>query len=122
MPESGPGRDDKKKLLLALLLGLPVNAFADNAPGLVERETLAPHHQRQMQMAVWYPAEAGEVSLFAGNAVFKDGEVRREAAPASGKHPLILLSHDMGGPYLSINWLASGLAAKGAVVLRCSLR
>lgn len=106
-----------KKLLLALLLGLPVNAYADNIPGLVEREIPAPHHQRQMQMAVWYPAKAGQVSLFAENAVFKGGEVRHDAEPAPGKHPLILLSHGMGGSYLSLNWLASGLAAKGAVVV-----
>jgi predicted dienelactone hydrolase len=106
-----------KKLLIALLLGLPLQAWAGDTPGLMEREISAPHHGRQMQTAVWYPADSGPVSLFADNAVFMGGDVRRDAVPQQGKHPVILLSHGMGGTYLSLNWLASGLAQKGAIVV-----
>ena len=55
--------------------------------------------------------------MFANNAVFQGGDIRRDAALAPGKHPLILMSHGMGGTYLGLNWLASGLASKGAIVV-----
>ena len=59
----------------------------------------------------------GKTELFADNPVFIGGEVRRDAKPTLGKRPIVLLSHGMGGTYLSLNWLASGLAEKGAIVI-----
>ena len=90
---------------------------AGEAPGLMERNIDAPHHGRAMPLAVWYPAAKGATEIFAENAVFQGGEVRRDAQPSPGKHPIVLLSHGMGGSYLSLNWLASGLAEKGAIVV-----
>lgn len=106
-----------KKLLLCLFLGLPAPALAEDAPGLLEREIVALHHGRQMQMAMWYPATEGATEMFAENAVFQGDNIRRNAPLTAGKHPLILLSHGMGGSYLSLNWLATGLASKGAIVV-----
>ncbi len=70
-----------------------------------------------MGLAVWYPAESGAETVFAENPVFRGGLVRKGAVPRPGKHPVVMLSHGMGGSYLSLNWLASGLAARGAVVV-----
>ena len=107
-----------KHLLLSLALLLPLNAaLAAEPPGLLRREVAAPHHGRTMEMAVWYPGEGGTETMFAENPVFKGGMVREGAAPLPGKHPVVLLSHGMGGTYLSLNWLASGLAERGAVVV-----
>jgi predicted dienelactone hydrolase len=103
--------------LIVLSLLFSNQAFADNAPGLTEREIVAPHHARNMQMAIWYPTTEGNTELFADNAVFQGGNIKRNAPPAKGKHPIVLLSHGMAGTYLSLNWLASGLAAKGAIVI-----
>ncbi len=106
-----------KRYLLCLSLLMSTQAMALEAPGLVTREIAAPHHGRQMDTAIWYPASAGKTEVFAENPIFVGGEVRRDAVPAAGRHPVILLSHGMGGTYLSLNWLASGLAARGAVVV-----
>ncbi len=106
-----------KYVLASLSFILSAQAMAENAPGLVERSIEAPHHGRQMTMAIWYPAEKGSVERFAENAVFQGGDVQRDARPRKGKYPVILMSHGMGGSYLSLNWLASGLTEKGAIVV-----
>ncbi len=102
-------------LVTSLLFTISSQAYA--VPGLIEREIQAPHHGRAMQVAVWYPATEGKTELFADNPIFIGGDVRPNAKPALGKHPIVLLSHGMGGTYLSLNWLASGLAEKGAIVI-----
>jgi predicted dienelactone hydrolase len=104
-------------LLFSVTLIFASQALAAEAPGLMERNIDAPHHGRTMPLAVWYAANEGATEIFAENAVFQGGEVRRDAKPSPGKHPLVLLSHGMGGSYLSLNWLASGLAEKGAIVV-----
>jgi predicted dienelactone hydrolase len=106
-----------KRLLLALTLFLPTHAMAAPAPGLITEQVKAPHHGRAMDVAIWYPGSGGSEQLFADNPVFQGGKVLKDATPLAGKHPVILLSHGMGGSYLSLNWLASGLAARGAVVV-----
>ena len=106
-----------KTLLLSFCFTFASQALAGEAPGLVEREIDAPHHGHAMQIAVWYPATEGVPEIFADNPIFQGGEVRRKALPSPGKHPVVLLSHGMGGTYLSLNWLASGLAGKGAIVV-----
>lgn len=107
-----------KRFLLSLTMLLPLHAaLADEPPGLVSREIAAPHHGRNMDMTVWYPGEGGTETVFAENPVFKGGMVREGATPRPGKHPVVLLSHGMGGSLMSLNWLATGLATRGAVVI-----
>jgi predicted dienelactone hydrolase len=106
-----------KTLLLTTALAFSPQALAAEAPGLMELQINAPHHGRAMPVAIWYPATGGTTERFAGNPVFEGGDVRRGATPLPGKHPVVLLSHGMGGSYLSLNWLATGLAQKGAVVV-----
>lgn len=107
----------KRLLLAAALLTLAHPGMAHDSPGLITQEIAAPHHGRNMDLAVWYPGEGGKEILFADNPVFKGGLVREGARPKAGKHPVILLSHGMGGSFMSLNWLASGLASHGAVVV-----
>ncbi len=107
-----------KRFLITLAILMPLHAAAaDEVPGLITREIPAPHHGRQMDMAIWYPGTGGVEKVFAENPVFQGGMVRLGATPHAGKFPVVLLSHGMGGTYLSLNWLASGLAARGAVVV-----
>jgi predicted dienelactone hydrolase len=108
-----------KRFLLALSLTMPLSAaaMAENPPGLLTREITVLHHGRTMEMAVWYPGDGGVESVFAENPVFKGGLVRQGATPRAGKYPVVLLSHGMGGSLMSLNWLATGLAERGAVVI-----
>ncbi|MCA3555437.1 alpha/beta fold hydrolase [Aestuariivirga sp.] len=107
----------KRSLLaLALLASVSATAVAE-PPGLITRDISAPHHGRAMDIAVWYPAENGQETTFAESPVFKGGPVREGAAPRAGKHPVVLLSHGMGGSFLSLNWLATGLVSHNAVVI-----
>lgn len=78
----------------------------------------APHHGRQVTGGLWYPAEVnGETITIAENPVFHGVTVALGATPRPGDHPVVLLSHGMGGTIRSLAWLASGLAERGAVVL-----
>ncbi len=106
-----------RSLIVAFTFTLANHGYADEVPGLIEYEIQAPHHGRAMQVAVWYPASAGKPELFADNPIFLGGKIRRNAKPSPGRHPIVLLSHGMGGTYLSLNWLATGLAEKGAIVI-----
>ena len=51
------------------------------------------------------------------NAVFIGVPVIEGAAAAEGQHPVILLSHGLGGRIETNAWLSAGLAARGAIVL-----
>lgn len=86
-------------------------------PGLREISIPAPHHDRPIDAALWYPAQDGTIRPFGGNAVFVGVPAREGASPTAGQHPLILVSHGLGGNYRSMAWLAAGLAANGAVVV-----
>lgn len=69
---------------------------------------------------VWYPAtdSTQEQSVPIGPAsapLFTAGLAARDADPAPGKHPLVLLSHGSGGSALQLGWLGSGLARRGFI-------
>lgn len=111
-----------KTLIVTLCLSLlPAALSAEEAgpvAGVQEGRIPAPHHGRDMEFAVWYPAvEGSAVAPFAGNPVFRPVTVAPEAEVAAGRYPLVLLSHGLGGHYRSLGWLAVALAARGAVVV-----
>lgn len=107
-----------RALILSALM-LPAAALADPpAAGLQEAVIPAPHHGRSLQLALWYPARAdAPPEAFAGNPVFHPVTVARDGAALPGPHPVVLLSHGLGGHYRSLAWLAAGLAEAGAVVV-----
>lgn len=87
---------------------------AGYAPFSVE----APHHERGMIGAIWYPSMGdGRAFDFADSAVFHGVTVVEEATLQDGQHPVVLLSHGMGGNIRSLTWLATQLAEQGAIVV-----
>ena len=100
------------------LIAFGVEAQCGEAPGF-ERVTLdMPHRETVVRGAIWYPAgTGGEVRQVGENAVFIGVPVRDGAAVAEGRHPVILLSHGLGGRIETNAWLSAGLAARGAIVL-----
>jgi predicted dienelactone hydrolase len=102
-------------LLTALLISTA--AYAE-APGLTQRALPVAHAPGAIEAAIWYPAaEGGTPITYAKNPVFIGVEAREGAPPLAGSHPLVLLSHGMGGNNRSMAWLAAGLAEKGAIVV-----
>jgi predicted dienelactone hydrolase len=105
-----------KRLLFALALFLPVSvACADT--GLQLYSIPAPHHDRDIEVAVLYPSEGGTSRPFGENAVFFGVPVHDYAKVAPGKYPIILMSHGWGGNFSRMGWLSAGLVAKGAIVV-----
>jgi predicted dienelactone hydrolase len=109
-----------KMSLLALLLSAPA-ALADLA---AKRETTipAPHHWRDLELVVYYPAaDASGTQVFAENPVFQGVTLAADGSavlpPADGGYPVILMSHGLGGHYRSLAWLAKGLTEEGAIVV-----
>ena len=102
---------------LAAATLIATSASADIA-GYTPLTFEAPHHGRDALGAIWYPAnDDGRIFTFAENGVFHGVEVTEEASVQDGSYPVVLLSHGMGGNIRSLAWLASALAAKGAVVV-----
>lgn len=104
--------------LFFALLAIPGLAAAADPAGYRTLSMTAPHHGRDLQGAIWYPAgQPGDEMTVAGNAVFFGVTVAQDAPMADGQHPLVMLSHGLGGHFRSLAWLASGLAERGAIVI-----
>jgi predicted dienelactone hydrolase len=104
------------KTAIALMLASTA-AFADPA-GYKDLSIDAPHHNRPLTGALYYPsAGGGTPETYAENPVFIGVPVIKDAAIAQGKHPLVLLSHGMGGHVRSLGWLSTVLAERGAIVV-----
>lgn len=109
----------KSALLLTLVAASA--AFADPA-AVRETEIPAPHHGRDLQIAVYYPTiHATGTRVFAENPVFEGITLAADGSavlpPKDGGYPVILMSHGLGGHYRSLAWLAAGLAEEGAIVV-----
>ncbi|EOT1172884.1 alpha/beta hydrolase family protein [Cronobacter dublinensis] len=72
---------------------------------------------RPLDVAVWYPTtQTGKTEAVGDNPVFVGTPALRNAQPAGGAHPLLLLSHGYGGNWRNLNWLAQRMAAQGYIV------
>lgn len=81
----------------------------------------APHHGRDINGSIWYPTSAeGPGEIVAENAVFVGVEALKDSPVQEGTHPVVLLSHGLGGEVRSIAWLASDLAEQGMIVISVS--
>ncbi|APC18531.1 dienelactone hydrolase [Pseudomonas frederiksbergensis] len=100
------------------LICLTASALADDNPVGFQSSTLADsHNDRALEMVVWYPsATTATTQLIADDAVFVGASAVRDAPPAAGKHPLVVLSHGYRGNWSNQIWLASALAHKGYIV------
>ncbi len=72
---------------------------------------------RPLHVVIWYPTpESGPVETIGENKVFFGNAARRDAAPAPGDHPLVVLSHGYGGSWRNLGWLGHALARQGYIV------
>ncbi|NJS38863.1 MAG: hypothetical protein HC783_07415 [Rhodobacteraceae bacterium] len=109
------------KIALTFAFAFATAAGADPA-AVREMSIPAPHHGRDLELAVYYPTlHAADTRLFAGNPVFESITLAADGSaalpPPDGDYPVILMSHGLGGHYRSLAWLAAGLAEKGAIVV-----
>ncbi len=103
---------------LALSLTLAGSHAAAEQAGFRFLELVAPHHERTLETAVWFPSDgSGNQIVFGQNPVFRGANVLDGADIADGRYPLVLLSHGMGGTIRSLSWLSAGLAEHGAIVI-----
>lgn len=97
-----------------LLAAMPASALAETG---FRQITLDPQGDRPLEVSLWYPTEdQGAAETVGENAAFLGIQVRRDAAPGAGKHPLVLLSHGYGGSWRNLNWLAERLVDGGYIV------
>ncbi|QVW26903.1 prolyl oligopeptidase family serine peptidase [Pseudomonas hormoni] len=101
-----------------LLTGLTTIALADENPVGFHSSTLVDsHNDRSLEMVVWYPsATTAATQLIGDDVVFVGASAVRDAPPAAGKHPLLVLSHGYRGNWSNQIWLASALAHRGYIV------
>jgi predicted dienelactone hydrolase len=88
-----------------------------------------PVHDRTLPVDVWYPARVGGPAApvtYADALTGEDGKdvpftvpglATRDAPPAAGSFPLVILAHGYGGTPVAMTWLAENLASKGYVVV-----
>ena len=108
----------KRLAIFAVLIAFNATAFADDAPGFARIALDTAHREALIEGAIWYPADAGGEPLVLGeNAIFVGVPVREDAAVAEGRHPVVLLSHGLGGRFRTLAWLAAGLAERGAIIV-----
>lgn len=86
-------------------------------PGLADLKIEDTGGQRDLVGFVWYPTdETTGLAEIHNSAVWAPVKAIRDAPPASGPFPLVVLSHGMYGNAMNQSWLASGLARRGFVV------
>jgi len=101
------------------LLGLQLcgMSFADPAIGFQQWQLNDPSGNRNLSVAVWYPANNQQPSRkVADNPIFLGVEVIPDATMQPGSHPLALLSHGYGGNWGNQSWLAAALVGQGYIV------
>lgn len=85
-------------LTLTALVALSAPGLADAVPGFRDLTIPAPHHGRALEAAIWYPAgTGGSRDRMGDNPVFVGHDMARGAGVAAGRHPVVVLSHGLGG-------------------------
>ncbi|MDP9812128.1 putative dienelactone hydrolase [Rhizobium tibeticum] len=106
------------RALFCLLLVVTFSAYpASAASGFREMTIPGTESDHPLHLSLWYPTGAdtettqlGETPAFVGLPVIRDAD------PAPGPHPLVILSHGYGGSWRNLAWLASELVDRGYVV------
>ncbi|WHS62571.1 alpha/beta fold hydrolase [Pseudomonas sp. G2-4] len=108
----------KAAFCVLFLFSLSASALADVNPVGFRSSTLPDiHHDRALEMVVWYPsATTAKAQLIADDVVFVGASAVRDAPPSAGQHPLVVLSHGFRGNWGNQTWLASELARMGYIV------
>ena len=105
-----------------------IHAVARNRPDIVHTKAGAPppRYDRPYTIEVWYPAALGPGQAAGGDyrTIIRDpavtvtlhGRAVRDAPPADGRWPLVVISHGYPGNRLLMSHLGENLASKGYVV------
>ncbi|MGN6482466.1 alpha/beta hydrolase family protein [Luteibacter sp.] len=116
-----------RSLVALVLLTLAGQAMA--AVGEIHRTTTTPtaalrnaDGSPSVPITVWYPAQADakETPLVIGPddaPLFTTGSAAPDAAPATGRYPVVLLSHGFGGTARMMAWFGTAIARAGFVVI-----
>jgi predicted dienelactone hydrolase len=116
-----------KAAIAIVVLGITMSAGVGAAqevpaPGVVTLELENKANARKLPSELWYEAASGSAAQpFATQPVFRAMLLARNAAPAaSGKRPLVVVSHGNWGTRFSQGWLAAALVQAGYIVLSTS--
>ena len=108
-------------------IGVQTMTFTD--PGRVDilnvTEGNAPTYDRPLEVEIWYPAAEGTEPGTTYVTVIRDGttmtrlegRAARDAVPAEGSYPLIVISHGYPGNRMLMSHLGENLATKGYVAV-----
>lgn len=100
--------------LVALTMLIGSMAHAETA---FRQLTLQKESDRPLNVALWYPTlQSGMPASVGDNSVFIGTQALRDAKPAPGNYPLLLVSHGYGGSWRNLNWLAQQMAEQGYIV------
>ncbi|MDN5567475.1 MAG: alpha/beta fold hydrolase [Paracoccus sp. (in: a-proteobacteria)] len=88
-------------------------------------EGTPPTGPRTLQTEIWYPAATGTEPGTTYDTILRDGETpttltgraNRDAEPADGKFPVLIVSHGFPGNRFLMSHLAENMASKGYVVV-----
>lgn len=109
-----------KRTIFALLLFISYNGAtsAEDNVGMQEIHLQnAENNNQNLSGFIWYPTQArSNILLFADNRLFYGIPVIQDAPIEPGRHPLILLSHGLGGNGRNQAWLAAELVHRGMIV------
>ncbi|MGQ3210627.1 alpha/beta hydrolase family protein [Shinella sp.] len=101
-----------------LMAGASITSVHAAEVGVRTFGVAAPERGRDIEVTVWYPAaDGGTPGLVGDNRIFKGEPATRDAAIATGRFPLVLLSHGSGARVETMGWLATKLAETGFVVV-----
>lgn len=104
-------------LITLLSLASLQSAEAAERVGAQRLDVSVPSRAAPLAVTIWYPAGVGgERALIGDDRLFKGTEAWRDAPPAEGRRPLILLSHGSGGAVETMGWIARQLAEAGYIV------
>jgi predicted dienelactone hydrolase len=89
----------------------------------------APTHDRELNIDLWYPADVisdASPETYSGSLTAEPpapptqftipGIAVRDATPAAGRFPLVVVSHGYDNAAIAFSWLTENLASKGYVV------
>ena len=101
--------------LLSLVFLLAPAAHAGT--GFREINLAGKNNDSPVHVSIWYPTASDAAPVLLGETpAFIGQPVIRDAAPVTGPHPLVVLSHGYGGSWRNLAWLAADLVDAGYVV------